>query len=88
VPRSIGLEEIRKRFGRHEATTEETKFEGGVATAPVHESLEEAFIAFGDYLDEKLPHERNKSLALQHLEMAAMWANKSVATQAPLKRKR
>jgi hypothetical protein len=71
----IGKDEIRNRFGYHQGTS---------VTGPQHERLREAYIAFGEFLDEVLPDGRAKSTAFTNLQQSSMWANFGVAEQAPL----
>lgn len=75
----LGREEIEKRFGTHEATTE-----GEDATLPKHDVVRQAFIDFVEFLDEMTPDGRAKNVMATHLEDAAMWANKAISYDAPL----
>ena len=75
----IGYEEIEKRFGTHEATTE-----GENPTLPKHENARAAFMQFVLYLDERIPDGRAKNVMMTHLEDASMWANKAISYEAPL----
>ena len=75
----IGVEEIEKRFGVHEATTE-----GEDATLPKHEDVRSAFMKFVLYLDARVPDGRAKNVMMTHLEDASMWANKAISHEAPL----
>jgi hypothetical protein len=67
--------DILNRFGYHSPTE---------VTGAQHQMIREEFITLAHFLNETLPEGRAKSVALTELENAAMWANKSVATQAPL----
>lgn len=77
--RSIGEQEIRSRFGFHNAT-----IEGPNATAPRHAYLRNEFMAFADMLDRVLPPGRYKSLVITALEETSMWSHKSIAETAPI----
>jgi len=76
---ALSRQEIANRFGFHKAT-----IEGAEATMPVHADLRKSFENFANYLNEQLAPSREASLALTHLEDAAMWAHKAVARTAPL----
>jgi len=76
---SVGREEIRNRFGFHPGTS---------TTIPQHERVREAFISFAEFLDKVLPDSEAKLNSLTNLQMASMWANFSIAEQAPLEKKR
>ena len=71
--------DVAHRFGFHKAT-----IEGPEATQPRHVLLRRAFMAFVGDLVTLLPEGRYKDLAVDDLERAAMWAHKSIASQAPL----
>lgn len=75
----LGSEEIEKRFGTHEATTE-----GEDPTLPKHETVRIGFIEFVRFLDKHTPDGRAKNVMLTHLEDASMWANKAISYEAPL----
>lgn len=75
----FGRDEIEKRFGTHEATTE-----GDDATLPKHEAVRSAFMDFVEFLDELAPDGRSKRIMMTHLEDAAMWANKAISYETPL----
>jgi hypothetical protein len=75
----LGEEEIENRFGFHKAA-----IEGSNATGEMHKDLRHAFKTFAKILDEVTPDGRYKSLAFTELEMASMWAHKSIAQTAPL----
>ena len=75
----IGFEEIEKRFGTHEATTE-----GEDATLPKHENVRRAYMQFVTFLDGQIPDGRAKNVMMTHLEDASMWANKAISYEAPL----
>jgi hypothetical protein len=72
---SIGSEDIRNRFGYH-AGTDKTK--------PLHETVREAYIAFAEFLDNKLPDGRAKSTSFTNLQQASMWAHYGIAELAPV----
>lgn len=72
---TVGRDELENRFGFHKGTD---------VTVPQHSAVRSNFIEFACFLDEILPPGRAKSLALTHLEDAAMWANKAIAEKAPL----
>lgn len=71
----LGRDEIRHRFGYHPGTS---------VTVPKHERIREAFIAFGEFLDDVLPDGEAKSKAINELQMSSMWANFGIAETAPL----
>ena len=75
----LGRDELNNRFGFHKAT-----IEGSNATQPRHIQTRHLFLAFAERLDEILEDGRAKSLAFTHLEEAAMWAHKGIASDAPL----
>ena len=72
---ALGSDEIEHRFGFHPATS---------VTAPKHDNVRSAFIAFAEYLDNILPDGRAKSTSFTKLQEAAMWANYGVAELAPV----
>lgn len=76
---ATGPREIEQRFGFHNAT-----IEGENATRPKHHKLRVDFKAFALMLDDLLPDSREKSIALEDLERASMWAHKAIAKTAPL----
>lgn len=77
--RTLGVAEIKNRFGFHKGT-----FEGPNATAPRHGYLRGNFMAFAHMLDRVLPPGRAKEVAMTELENASMWAHKSIAELAPV----
>jgi hypothetical protein len=66
----VTTEDIQNRFGFHPATDE---------TRPMHQEIRACFTEFADFLNERLPAGREKSLALTALQEAAMWSNAAVA---------
>lgn len=70
-----GPESIRHLFGFHPGT--------GV-TAPRHERVREAYIAFGDFLDGVLQDGPSKDEAIKRLKESAMWANFGISELAPV----
>lgn len=44
-----------------------------------YEMIRDRALNFAEFIDEKCPDSREKSLALTHLENAVMWANASIA---------
>jgi len=76
---SIGVDELRNRFGSHKAT-----IEGPNASTKIHADLREVFLELAIYLDGALPAGRAKSLALTHLEDASHWSHKTLAAEDPL----
>lgn len=71
----IGNGEILNRWGYHPSTE---------LTAAQHEQVREAYIAFAEFLNQLLPDGRPKSTAFTKLQESSMWANFSVAEQAPV----
>lgn len=76
---SIGVDELKNRFGTHKAT-----IEGPNPSAKIHGDLREVFLELAIYIDTVLPAGRAKSLALTHLEDASMWSHKTLAAEDPL----
>lgn len=76
---SIGIEELRNRFGTHKAT-----IEGPNPSAKLHADLREVFLEVSIYLDDALPHNRAKNVMMTQLEDASMWAHKTLAADQPL----
>lgn len=64
-------EDIDNRFAFHAATTEEKR--------DAHTSVRQNCRALADFLNEKLPEGREKSLAITHLEEAMFWGNAALA---------
>lgn len=63
--------DIENRFAFHAATTEEKR--------DAHTSVRQNCKVLADFLNDKLPEGREKSLAITHLEDVMMWANASLA---------
>lgn len=63
--------DIENRFAFHPATTDEKR--------DAHTSIRQNCKVLADFLNEKLPEGREKSLAITHLEDVMMWANASLA---------
>lgn len=75
--RSVGAEEIEKRFGHHKAT-----LEGAEATAPKHAMLRKIWKDMANRLDGILPQGRYKALVMTEMEQASMWSHKAIAEAA------
>lgn len=73
----IGPDEIRHRFGHHPITADMKQR---------HEQLQEAYIAFGEFLDAVLPDGRAKSTAFANLQQSSMWAAYAIDATTPAKR--
>jgi hypothetical protein len=65
--------DIANRFTFHPADTAEKRF--------AHEDVRAHFLALAEYLNEKLPSGREKSLAITELEKVMFWANAAIARQ-------
>ncbi|MFJ2176395.1 hypothetical protein ACIOHE_26330 [Streptomyces sp. NPDC087851] len=63
--------DIENRFAFHAATTEEKR--------DAHTSVRQQCRQLADFLNEKLPEGREKSLAITHLEDVMMWGNAALA---------
>lgn len=63
--------DIENRFAFHAATTDEKR--------DAHTSVRQQCRALADFLNEKLPEGREKSLAITHLEEVMFWGNASLA---------
>lgn len=63
--------DLKNRFAFHPATTEEK--------ADAHTSVRNSCYALADFLNNKLPDGREKSLAITHLEEAMLWGNAALA---------
>jgi hypothetical protein len=63
--------DIEHRFAFHAATTEEKR--------DAHTSVRQQCRALADFLNEKLPEGREKSLAITHLEEVMFWGNAGLA---------
>lgn len=68
-------DDIRNRFAFHPATTEEK--------ADAHTSVRVNCHALAQFLNDKLPEGREKSLAITRLEEVMMWGNAALA-RAPV----
>lgn len=44
-----------------------------------YEQIRDKFLSLSVYIADNTPHSREQSLAFTHLEVASMWANKSIA---------
>lgn len=64
-------EDITHRFAFHAATTEEKRNE--------HTSVRENCHQLAQFLNDKLPEGREKSLAITHLEEVMFWGNAAIA---------
>jgi hypothetical protein len=69
----LSPDDIANRFDFHAATTEEKRNE--------HTSIRQSCRRLADYLNERLPEGREKSLAITHLEEAMFWSNAAIARQ-------
>ena len=65
--------DIKNRFDFHPATTEEKRNE--------HTSVRQQCYQLAEFLNEKLPEGREKSLAITHLEEVMFWGNAALARQ-------
>lgn len=63
--------DIENRFAFHAATTEEKR--------DAHTSVRQQCRVLADFLNEKLPEGREKSLAITHLEEVMFWGNAGLA---------
>lgn len=63
--------DIRNRFDFHPATTEEKRLE--------HGSVRAHCLELAEFLNQKLPEGREKSLAITHLEEVMFWGNAAIA---------
>lgn len=68
-------DDIANRFAFHAATTEEKR--------DAHTSVRHHCGQLANYLNEKLPEGREKSLAITHLEEVMMWSNAALARSNP-----
>jgi hypothetical protein len=71
----VGKDELVNRFGFHAGTPD---------TVPQHEVMREAYLAFAEFLDQKLPDGRAKSTTMTWLQQSSMWANFAICEQAPV----
>lgn len=69
----MDAKDIEHRFAFHAATTEEKR--------DAHTSVRQNCRALADFLNEKLPEGREKSLAITHLEEVMFWGNAALARQ-------
>lgn len=67
--------DIANRFVFHAATTEEKR--------DAHTSVRFHCLQLADFLNERLPEGREKSLAITHLEEVMMWGNAALARVEP-----
>ena len=74
---TLGPDEILHRFGFHAGTS---------VTVPQHQLLRDAYVAFAEFLDSKLPDGRAKSTAFTKLQESSMWANFGIAELAPVEK--
>lgn len=65
------MEDINNRFTFHAATTEEKKMN--------HDSARSACLNLAQFLNDKLPDGREKSLSITKLEESMFWANAAIA---------
>ncbi len=65
------MDDINNRFAFHAATTEEKQMQ--------HTSARSACLNLAQFLNEKLPEGREKSLSLTKLEESMFWANAAIA---------
>lgn len=63
--------DIENRFAFHPATSEEKR--------DAHTSVRQNCRQLADFLNDKLPEGREKSLAITHLEEVMMWGNAALA---------
>lgn len=73
---SFGADEIRHRFGYHKPA--------GEAVTEMHRTTRGVLMDVAQIFDRMLPEGRAKSVAIQHLEEACMWANKAIAEMSPV----
>lgn len=66
--------DLAHRFAFHAATTEEKR--------DAHTSVRQNCRELADFLNDKLPEGREKSLAMTHLEEVMFWGNAAVARNA------
>lgn len=64
-------EDVEHRFAFHTATTEEKR--------DAHTSVRQQCRRLADFLNDKLPEGREKSLAITKLEEAMFWGNAALA---------
>jgi hypothetical protein len=74
---SVGPDEIRHRFGHHPVTA---------AMRQNRETIQEAYIAFAEFLDTILPDGRAKSTAFTGLQQSAMWAEYAISATTPARK--
>jgi hypothetical protein len=69
------LEDLYNRFSYHSPANEET--------GKAHEAIRSMCLAIAEDLTMRLPHGREKSLAITKLEEAMFWANAAIARNQP-----
>lgn len=74
------IDEVRARYASRLAETEEAR----ARQLAGHTEVREAFTDLNMILEDVLPEGRYKSLVITHLEIAAMFANKAVASPYPV----
>lgn len=74
------IEEIRARYASRLAKDEESR----ARQLAGHTEVREGFTDLNMILEDILPEGRYKSLVITHLEIAAMFANKAVASPHPV----
>lgn len=67
----MDAKDIAHRFAFHAATTEEKR--------DAHTSVRQHCRELADFLNERLPEGREKSLAMTHLEEVMLWGNAALA---------
>lgn len=65
------IEDIENRFAFHPATNEEKRND--------HSSIRNACRELADFLNEKMPEGREKSIAITKLEEVMFWGNAGIA---------
>lgn len=65
------IEDIENRFAFHPATNEEKR--------NAHSSIRNACRELADFLNEKMPEGREKSIAITKLEEVMFWGNAGIA---------
>jgi len=67
----VNQQDIENRFAFHAATNEEKR--------DAHTSVRQNCRSLADFLNDKLPEGREKSLAITHLEEVMFWGNAALA---------